>query len=148
MTHSYVWCDSAAAVSSSLHANKNKVQHDSFVRMESLIYTCDMTHSYVWCDSFVCVVWLNCGVTLELPCDTNKVGHDSFVLDDSVMSHVWVSHVTYMCDLTHSDTSVTWLIQMWDMTLLHMCDMTHSSYRHDSFICSTGLICTCAMTHL
>ena len=29
-----------------------------------------------------------------------------------------------------------------------MCDMTHAYVRHDSFVCVTGLIPLCDMTHL
>jgi len=101
---------------------------DSFICVTWLIHMCDMTHSYVWHDSFICVMWLihMYDVTREL---SKCVYHLRFMSHMTLFylwrgSFVWVSRL--ICMWCVSFRSVTWLIQIYDVT--------HSYVRHDSLI--------------
>ena len=103
--------------------------HDSFIRVPWRIHMCAMTH---W------PLWHACHEGVE---------H----IHESVMAHTWMSHVIHV-----------WMSQLLgfmalkDMTRSYVCRMneslTHSApyarlERHDSFICASGLIHICDMTH-
>jgi len=95
---------------------------------------CDMTHSYVWHDSFICVTWL---IHMSL-----------HVIAYSVTWHA----MSLLISINHVTRSNEWLASVCDINAhIHMSrvamshDMTH--VWHDSFICVTGLIYMCDMTH-
>jgi len=111
------------------HMPHSYVWHDSFLCVACLIHMCDMTPSYVSHAAFKCMTWLhNIQDILH-----SYVSHHSFKCVTWLMGHAY--------DRTNAST-VTWLIDMCDMTHAYMCDTTHWHVWHDSLTCVTWLMHT------
>jgi len=137
-THSCVWHDSFVSTSCGPSLQR---PYGSFICVTSLIRKCDMTLSCVWHDSSVCT---SCDPSLHRPCDAMYIrcikGKEVFLFArcvytqhapslhrfcDSViwvMSHIWMSWLIHMCDMTHSFCdSVIWVMShIWMSHDMHV----------------------------
>ena len=153
MTYSYVCHDSFICVPyvCALHF----CVHDSMIRFELLILTCDMTHSFIcvlWLiHSYVCLMcvhYISVCVTQwyvsnhSFICMTwlihSYVCHDSFICVPYVCALHFCVHdsmirfesLIHMCDMTHLNNLSGHIKYEW---LIHVCAITQKSYLcHDS----------------
>ena len=151
MLHSCIWHDSFLCVTCCIHIcdmTPSCVSHASFISMTCPHPMCHMLHSNVWHDSTIYKTYSilmyivesclhsYCGVMSPYG-DMTPQSYIIYKTYSILMCHTTHSNVTWLTGHSYDNTNaytVTWLIDMCDMTHAHICTTTHWPEWHDSCI--------------
>jgi len=112
--------------------------------------TCDMTHSYVWRDSYICVTWLrytstHCITLQHTATHCNTLQHtwalhivlgwirikEMHAHNKRVTPHIYVSHVTHICESCHTYESTPPFLAKSNIYILYASHMyKHAFHMH------------------